>query len=134
MNEVSITENINPVEVFKTGGTDEILTKIREQALSFVPDVSTAKGRQSIASVANRVARSKTTLDKAGKELVAGIKAQSKSIDAERKKMRDTLDDLKEEVRKPLTDWEDAKKAKEEAEAEKLRLEEEAKQNAILEA
>jgi len=133
MEQVSIIENINAVEVFKTGGTDSIINRIKEQALSFIPDTSTNKGRKEIASIAARVASSKVALDKAGKELVAGIKEQSKAIDAERKKMRDSLDGLKEEVRKPLTDWENAEKAKLEAEAEKLRLEEEAKQKAILE-
>lgn len=133
MEQVSITQNINAVEVFKTGGTDSIINKIKEQALSFIPDTTTQKGRKEIASIAARVASSKVALDKAGKELVAGIKEQSKAIDAERKKMRDSLDSLKEEVRKPLTDWENAEKAKLEAEAEKLRLEEEAKQKAILE-
>jgi hypothetical protein len=132
-NEVSITQNINAVEVFKTGGTDEIINKIKQQALSFVTDTTTAKGRKEIASIAARVASSKVALDKAGKELVAGIKEQSKAIDAERKKMRDELDALKIEVRKPLTDWEEAEKAKLEAEQEKKRLEEEAKQRAIFE-
>ena len=133
MEQVSITQNINAVEVFKTGGTDSIINKIKEQALSFIPDTTTQRGRKEIASIAARVASSKVALDKAGKELVAGIKEQSKAIDAERKKMRDSLDVLKEEVRKPLTDWENAEKAKIEAEAEKLRLEEEAKQKAIFE-
>ena len=60
--------------------------------------------------MAYKVARSKTALDEQGKELVGAIKKQSGEIDAERKRVRDELDALKDEVRKPLTDWENAEK------------------------
>lgn len=45
-------------------GLDPFLAKIREEIDSFVPDVSTRKGREAIASIAYKVARSKTALDK----------------------------------------------------------------------
>ena len=57
--------------------------------------------------MAYKVARSKTTLDDIGKELVAGWKDQAKEVDANRKLARETLDALKIKVRKPLTDWEE---------------------------
>jgi len=58
------------------------------------------------------VAKSKTYLDGIGKDYVAELKAIPKAVDAERKRMRDTLDDLKETVRKPLTEWEEAENAR----------------------
>jgi len=97
------------LQVFQAeNGLDPYLQRIRAEIDSFVPDVSTRKGREAIASIAHKVARSKTALDNVGKELVAELKEIPKKIDAERKRVRDTLDAWKDEVRKPLTDWEEA--------------------------
>lgn len=109
-NEVAVIENINAVEVFKAGGAAQILNAIREEVKGEVPDLSTKKGRDRIASLAHKVARSKTALDKAGKELADQLNAQLKPINAERKTIRDELDKLKDDIRKPLTDWENAEK------------------------
>ncbi|MEE4752856.1 hypothetical protein V2K79_12400 [Pseudomonas alliivorans] len=86
-------------------GLDPYLQIVRDKIDAFVPDVTTRKGRDAIASIAYTVARSKTALDNRGKELVAELKEIPKLIDAERKRMRDTLDSWQEEVRRPLTEW-----------------------------
>jgi hypothetical protein len=97
------------VQVYSTpNGLDPFLAKVREEIDAFVPDVTTPKGRKEIASVAYKVAQSKTALDSMGKELVAELKDIPRKIDEERKRMRDLLDMWKDEVRKPLTDWEEA--------------------------
>jgi colicin import membrane protein len=96
------------------GKIDPILEKIANDARSIIADVSTANGRKEIASVAYRVAQSKTYLDGLGKDLVADMKELPKKVDASRKQVRDFLDALKDEVRKPLDDWE-AEQAKIEA-------------------
>lgn len=93
-------------------GLDPYLDQIRAEIDAFVPDVTTRKGREAIASIAHRVARSKTALDNVGKELVAELKEIPKKIDAERKRVRDTLDAWKDEVRKPLDDWQAAEDAR----------------------
>jgi hypothetical protein len=59
-----------------------------------------------------KIAKCKTGIDGIGKDLVAGAKAEIKLIDNKRKLVRDTLDILKEEVRQPLTDFENAEKAR----------------------
>lgn len=93
-------------------GLDPYIEKIRAEVAAFVPDTTTKKGRDEIASMAYKVAKSKTYLDNAGKELVAELKAIPAKIDAERKRMRETLDALKDQVRQPLTDWEAAEEAR----------------------
>lgn len=94
------------LQVFQAAnGLDPYLKKIREEIDAFVPDVSSRKGRDAIASIAYKVARSKSALDNVGKELVAELKEIPKKIDAERKRMRDTLDAWQEEVRRPLNEW-----------------------------
>lgn len=95
---------------------DPIIEKIEKEARSLVPDVSTKKGRDAIASMAHKVARSKTYIDNAGKDLVAELKALPKQIDESRRVVRERLDALKDEVRRPLTEWE--------AEQERIKAEE----------
>lgn len=101
------------LQVFQApNGLEPYLQKIRDEIDAFVPDVTTRKGRYAIASIAYKVARSKTALDNVGKELVAELKEIPKKIDAERKRMRDKLDAWQAEVRGPLTEWEEAEKAR----------------------
>lgn len=113
-NEVAtIPSKENALTVFSAAqGLDPYLAKIREEIDGFVPDITTKKGREAIASIAHKVARSKTTLDNIGKELVAELKDVPKKIDAERKRMRDLLDAWKDEVRKPLDEWQAAEDAR----------------------
>ncbi len=101
-------DNPNPAVLFAEGGLNDLLARIEHEARAIVPDTSTTKGRKSIASAAANVARSKTYLDGLGKEFVSKIKAQSAMVDAERRAMRERLDTLKEEIRQPLTEWEQA--------------------------
>jgi hypothetical protein len=96
------------LEVFKDGGLDPILTAIESEVKKHVPDLTTTKGRDAIKSLAFKVAKSKTYLDGLGKDLVSEWKQKSASVDAERKRMRDKLDALKDEARSPLTMWEEA--------------------------
>lgn len=115
MNELLPIKSPNLPELFAPGGLDEILSGIEGMARSITPDIGTAKGRREIASVAARVASSKTYLDGLGKDFVSGLKAQTKAVDAVRKDARDRLDALKEEVRRPLNAWEEAERDRKQA-------------------
>lgn len=102
-----IIEKQNAMAVFTTKEQlDPIIEAIEKEARSLVPDVSTRKGRDAIASMAHKVARSKTYIDNAGKDLVAELKALPKQIDESRRIVRERLEALKDEVRRPLTEWE----------------------------
>lgn len=112
-----VIEKSNAMAVFTTKEQlDPIIEAIEKEARSLVPDVSTRKGRDAIASMAHKVARSKTYIDNAGKDLVAELKALPKQIDESRRIVRERLDALKDEVRRPLTEWE--------AEQERIKAEE----------
>jgi len=113
MNELIVAEQIDPVHVFDGKNLDPLLQQIREKATSVVSDVDTGYGRKQIRTIAHKVAQSKVILDNAGKELVAGWKEKAKAVDSERKKAREFLDALKVEIRQPLTEYEEAKKAHE---------------------
>lgn len=96
----------NVAQYFTSEGLDPIIEKIRAEVKAFKPDISTDAGRKKIGSMSRKVASAKVALDDLGKELVSGLKAQTGAVDTERKRMRDTLDALRDEVRQPLTDWE----------------------------
>lgn len=104
------TVPLNPASLFGSGQIETIITAIEKDVRAEVYDIATDKGRERIKSVAYKIARSKTTLDDIGKEHVAAIKLQTAAIDKERKALRDRLDALKDEVRGPLTAWEEAEK------------------------
>ena len=93
-------------------GLEPYLQQIRAHLDTFEADVSTKKGRDAIASMAYKVAKGKTALDNLGKSLVDELKREPAMVDAERKRMRDTMDQWKEEVRAPLTAWEEAEEAR----------------------
>lgn len=108
-----VIEPTTAVALFTKGqGIADLLADIRQKASSLVPDVTTAKGRKEIASIAYAVAKTKSHLDGVGKELTAKYKEIPARIDANRKLIRDTLDALKEEVRAPLTQYEAAEEAR----------------------
>lgn len=112
-----VIEKQNAMAVFTTKEQlDPIIETIEKEARSLVPDVTTRKGRDAIASMAHKVARSKTYIDNAGKDLVAELKALPKQIDESRRIVRERLNALKDEVRRPLTEWE--------AEQERIKAEE----------
>lgn len=115
--ELVVIEKKNAMAVFTNNDQlDPLIEAIEKEARSLVPDVTTKKGRDAIASMAHKVARSKTYIDNAGKDLVAELKALPKQIDESRRVVRERLDALKDEVRRPLTEWE--------AEQERIKAEE----------
>ena len=117
-NELVSIDKIDIVSFFtKDDDMDKILKTIREASCrDLVQEVDTAANRKAIASMAYRVSQSKTLLEKAGKDLVSEWKAKTQKIDVSRKKARDYLDLLRDEIRLPLTNWEIAEKEREEKE------------------
>lgn len=97
-----------------------ILERVKTEALSHQSDVTTAKGRSAIASVAFKVTRSKTFLDELGKELMSDLKAKVAVVDGERRRVRDELDKLRDEVRRPLDEWDEAEEARKNAHEDAL--------------
>ena len=101
--------------VFTTANSiDPYLAHIRAEIDAFVPDLTTKKGRDAIASMAYKVSQSKSALEAVGKALADEAKEIPKKIDATRKHVKDTLDSWRDEVRKPLDDYEAEQKAIEE--------------------
>jgi colicin import membrane protein len=86
--------------------------EIKRETDALDADVTTEKGRKAIASMAYKVARTKTAIDEAGKKLNEEARARINAVDEARREIRAQLDTLKDEVRAPLTEWEKAEEAR----------------------
>lgn len=73
-------------------------------------DVTTAKGRGEAKSLAYSISRAKTELDDFGKSMTEDAKKAIALIDTERRKMRETMDDLRDLAKAEAVEW-DAKEA-----------------------
>ncbi|MGY8147082.1 hypothetical protein L1R07_02555 [Klebsiella pneumoniae] len=121
MNDLAIIEiapDMAPA-IYVENGLDSFLEKIRA-GVNEVPDLSTAKGRARIASLAAQVSRSKTAVEKPGRDYLKRLKEQPKVVEAELRRFVTECDQLRDEVRRPLTEWEDAEKARTEALQQRL--------------
>ena len=109
VNELQVLEQNVIVAAFaKRGGTDELFEHIAQEARSHVPDVTSKKGRDAIGSLAMKVSKSKTLIEKCGKEFVAEQKAQIKLIDDDRIAIVKKFDQLRDEILAPRDAWEKA--------------------------
>lgn len=111
-------------QVFKTGGLAPFVEQVAQQVKGEVPDLTTDKGRKRIASLAMQVARSKTAIEKPGREYLREIKALPKTVETELREFVRAMDALRDEVRGPLNEWEAVEKARiedHEAKLERIR-------------
>ncbi len=91
---------------------EQFYSYIKREVESFVPDVTTDKGRKAIASLAYSVSRSKTLIEKAKADLKREWLDKSRAVDTDWRAVERELDDLRDKARKPLTDWEAAEEAR----------------------
>ncbi len=93
-------------------GLASIISQISEQAHTAAQglDAATAANRTKLASLAYSVAKAKTSIDSTGKDLVAEAKSKIQVVDNNRKQVRDALDKLKDDIRRPVTEFEEAEK------------------------
>lgn len=108
MNEVILFETLTPAVFASAAGIDAMLARIEADVRAVRTDISTVAGRKAVASLAYKIARSRSAFDGMGKDLVADWKKQAKAVDVERARVWDRLEALQAEVRKPLDDYEAA--------------------------
>jgi len=110
---ITLPEGKKVLEIFsEKDGLIPYIEMVESEAAKFVGSVETKAAREEMASFAHKITRSKTYLDAAGKALVDEMKDLPKRIDANRKAMRDRLDALRDKVRLPLTQFEQAEQAR----------------------
>jgi colicin import membrane protein len=91
---------------FEDGTVEKLISRIEKEVATFVPDLSTAKSRGEITSLAATVARSKRPLDDARKSLTEDWRDKTAKVNAHWKTAETRLDALRDSVKKPLIEWE----------------------------
>lgn len=85
---------------------DELFAGIEKTARGLVADPLTKEGASQIKGCARQLASLKKKIDDLGKDVVAELKDLPKKIDANRKKFRDSMDALQDDIRRPVTEIE----------------------------
>lgn len=84
--ELTLFKSYTPLAVITDAKVySEFYEKLRQIADEFEADVSTDKGRKEIASLAYKVARTKTAIDDAGKKLNEEARAKINAVDEDRR-------------------------------------------------
>lgn len=100
----------------------DFISRVRGEVTSEVPDLTTVKGRKRVASLAAQVSSAKAAVEKPGREYLRVIKAKVKPIEENIREFVRAMDALRDEVRAPLTDWENTEKARIEKHQTKIEM------------
>ena len=104
---VTVVNKASLLSFFKDGANlDGLYNVVQAKARALVADVTTADGVSKIKSTARQIASIKKRVDDIGKDVVAELKDLPKQIDANRKKWREDMEALQDEIRKPVTEIE----------------------------
>lgn len=98
-----------------TAKIDKAVAKFAKEALSVIPDLSTVKSRGDIASIAYKISKKKTNIvSQMIDPSIEEAKELVKNVNAGKKHFQTKMDNLRDEVRAPLNEWEAAEKIREE--------------------
>lgn len=89
---------------------DGLLSALSAKIRAHKPDASTVKGRDAIRSLAYEVRTTKTAVVKLSNGLTEDWRKKTALVVAERKVFEENMDNLSDEVRQPLTEYENAEK------------------------
>ncbi|KQQ60110.1 hypothetical protein ASF84_05205 [Pseudomonas sp. Leaf127] len=98
----------NAPAIYVAGGLRRFIDATKAQVESEVPDLTTRKGRERIASLAAQVSRSKTAVEKPGRDYLKRLKEMPKVVEGELREFVQEMDALRDQVRQPLNEWEAA--------------------------
>ncbi|WP_122408947.1 hypothetical protein [Pseudomonas viridiflava] len=98
----------NAPTIFVAGGLSRFVDAVKAEVCGEVPDLKTKKGRDRIASLSAKVSTRKASVEKPGRDYLRHIKTLPKVVEDELREFVLTMNALRDEVRKPLTEWEAA--------------------------
>ena len=106
---LALPEPTNLAALFKSeNGLNGLLDKLEStvKAEAEKLDASTRKGRDGLTSLAYKVSQSKAEMDRQGLALTEKARAEIAAVNAGRKAAKERLDALRDETKKPVTEWE----------------------------
>jgi colicin import membrane protein len=89
-----------------------LMDHIDKEIAAFVPDLSTAKGRDEIKSLAFKIVKTRTAVTAAAQALTEDWRTRTEAVNKERRGIEEKLKTREVEVRQPLTEWEAAEAAR----------------------
>ncbi|MFN3474043.1 MAG: hypothetical protein ACK4ZW_08365 [Blastomonas sp.] len=118
--EILASVDVDPACVLQGRYTaDQLVEAIRADIADREHDIATKAGRDRIASEAFTIRKRKAAIDRTRKDMTEAWRKQTNEVNAAGKAITEKLDALAEEVRAPVTAWEDAEAARK-AEADKI--------------
>ncbi|WP_060507208.1 hypothetical protein [Pseudomonas sp. NBRC 111124] len=102
----------NAPAIYVAGGLQQFIDLVKGEIDGEVPDLTTRKGRERIASLAAKVSKSKTAVEKPGRDYLRRLKEMPKVVETELREFVIQMDTLRDETRRPLTEWEAAEDAR----------------------
>ncbi|MQU56292.1 hypothetical protein GHO26_00660 [Pseudomonas helleri] len=102
----------NAPTIFVAGGLSRFIDAVKDEVCAEIPDLTTKKGRDRIASLSATVSKRKAAVEKPGRDYLRHIKSLPKVVEDELREFVITMNTLRDQVRQPLTDWETAEQAR----------------------
>lgn len=102
----------NAPAIYVAGGLGQFFDAVKAEVTGEVPDLTTRKGRERIASLAATVSKSKAAVEKPGRDYLRRLKEMPKVVEAELRDFVTKMDSLRDTTRQPLTEWEEAEQAR----------------------
>ena len=91
---------------------DAMFNQIKTLAQQVEVDLTTDKGRKAHKSFCFKIRKTKARINDVRTDLTEDMRKQIAAINERGKDMVERLEELHDEVRKPLTEWEEAEKAR----------------------
>ncbi|WP_028941784.1 hypothetical protein [Pseudomonas vranovensis] len=102
----------NAPAIYVAGGLKQFIEIAKSEVEGEVPDLTTRKGRERIASLAAKVSKSKSAVEKPGRDYLRRLKEMPKVVETELREFVTEMDALRDRVRQPLNDWQAAEDAR----------------------
>ena len=102
----------NAPAIYVAGGLVQFFDAVKAEVTGEVPDLTTRKGRERIASLAATVSKSKKAVETPGRDYLKRLKEMPKVVEAELREFVTKMDNLRDATRQPLTEWEEAEQAR----------------------
>lgn len=110
--DIVIANDSAQVVLFERDKFDAFYAKLKADIAAVPIDLTTDKGRKAIASAAAKVRSEKASIDRDRKRLTQEWRDMTAQVNGAWKTIEAELDELAVEARRPLTEWEEAEKAR----------------------
>lgn len=92
----------NAPALYVAGGPQQFIDLVKVEVEGEVPDLKTCKGRERIASLAVKVSKSKSAVEKPARDYLRRLREMPKVVEAELRDFVTKMDALRDELRRLL--------------------------------